>query len=99
MNEKFFIQKGSFYYVVVDDYESNPDWANRPIEVYPKSFLESKDAQIKLLKEALESIAKMDISEDAPDVIWLNKWRNDTKELASRTLKKLEEMERGNERP
>lgn len=46
----------------------------------------------KILREVLESIAKTDISEKAPDHLWLNKWRNDTKEKASQALKQIEGM-------
>lgn len=51
------------------------------------------EKQNALMKEVLESINKMDISENPPDVIWLNSWRNNTKERARKALKKLEGLE------
>lgn len=43
------------------------------------------------LRETLESISKTDISSNPPDLLWLNKWRNETKEKAKMALQGKEE--------
>jgi hypothetical protein len=61
----------------------NINYENSP---YAKiGYLEGK---LEIAIEALETIAKQDISSN-PDKIWLVNWRNNTKELAQLTLDKL----------
>ena len=52
--------------------------------------------EVKAMKEALESIAQIDVSENPPDLIWLNKWRNDTKLKAQKALADMGEVINGN---
>jgi len=54
--------------------------------------VESLQKQNKLMRECLERVSETDISDKAPDSLWLSKWRNDTKELAKGVLKQIGEM-------
>lgn len=42
--------------------------------------------------EALDFISKTDISENPPDLLWLNNWRNTRKEVANQTAKEIREV-------
>lgn len=39
------------------------------------------------LREVLEKIAATDTSPSVPDFLWLQRWRNETKDAASKALK------------
>ena len=53
--------------------------------------IEKLQEQNKILREALELISETDISSSAPDLLWLNRWRNNTKERAREVLTKVKE--------
>lgn len=42
--------------------------------------------------DALDFISKTDISENPPDLLWLNNWRNTRKEVANQTAKEIREV-------
>lgn len=48
MDEKYFIQKGSFMYVLVGSENSNPDWANKPFEVIEKTKFDELQKQLEI---------------------------------------------------
>ncbi len=50
--------------------------------------LAESQKQVQELVQTLEIIAKTDISENAPDFMWLNNWRNSTKTFAQNVLLK-----------
>ena len=56
------------------------------------SYLKVKKLQEenKTMREALELISATDTSSFAPDLLWLTKWRNNTKERAREALAKVE---------
>lgn len=51
--------------------------------------VEKLQEQNKIFKEALELISETDISSSVPDMLWLNRWRNNTKERAREALAKV----------
>lgn len=55
--------------------------------------IEKLQADNKTMREALEKISETDITNRPPDMPWLAKWRNNTKERAREALKKIKEME------
>lgn len=53
MDEKYFIQKGSFVYMLVKSENSNPDWTNKPFEVVEKVKLDDVQRQLEISNQQL----------------------------------------------
>jgi hypothetical protein len=60
--------------------------------VIPKlKKLNQVEAENKRLREVLETISETDLTDGAPDVLWLSNWRNETKRRAREVLNKEKE--------
>lgn len=59
---------------------------------YLNEKIEKLQESNRILKEALEKISETDITDRPPDMPWLTKWRNNTKERAREALKKVGEV-------
>lgn len=53
---------------------------------YTEERLKKDSDRIKIMRECLEDISKLDTSDKPPDIVWLTNWRNNTKFKAIRAL-------------
>lgn len=54
MDEKYFIQKSSFMYILVKSENSNPDWSNKPFEVIEKTKFDEIQRQLDISNQQLK---------------------------------------------